>query len=150
LLRDLLNNDNLVKALMYDSPNFLSKSIPIDFDRTSLLYNKIWPIRYVPNIQDKSKSIVMTHWSLAPSRTKAYFISEITFFIIVHFDLIRTEEGLRTDFIYYEIDKARRNVELLGTSSLRLTEKYRDFAVDSGGKWLGASFGYSAIKQDVG
>ena len=104
----------------------------------------------MPNIQDKSKSIVMTHWSLAPSRTKAYFISEITFFIIVHFDLIRTEEGLRTDFIYYEIDKARRNVELLGTSSLRLTEKYRDLLLIVAANGLVQVLATVLVNRDVG
>ena len=41
LLKGLLNNDDLVKALIYIDPDFLSKSIPSDFDRTSLLYDRI-------------------------------------------------------------------------------------------------------------
>lgn len=150
LLLDLLKNDNLVKALYFDSPDFLDKNISPDFDRASLLYDRVWPFRFIPDIQDERKSIVMTKWRFLPYKGDDFYkVVAVTFFVIVHFDLMRTDEGLRTDFIFYEIDKVRRNSSILGTSKFKLAEPIDDFAADSGAKWLGASFGYRALKLDV-
>ncbi len=135
----------MVKALAFDTPDFLSKDIT-NYDRTSLLYDRVWPFRYLPKVQDERKSIVMTLWSFAPYRGEStYAISNVTFYVIVYFDIIQTNEGLRTDFIFSEIESTRKKTELIGTSRFRLSESFRDTPVDSDGKWLGVTFGYSAL-----
>ncbi len=146
MLQEFLNNDNLVKALMFDVPDFLSKSIPSDFDRTSLLYDRVWPFRYIPEIQDDKKSLITTHWHFqAYDRGDTYKIAGVTFFVIVHFDLIRIDDGLRTDFLIAEIEHSRKRSSLIGTSKLKFQDM-EDFVADTGGKWLGTRIKYRAIK----
>ncbi len=149
MLQEFLNNDNLVKALMFDVPDFLSKSIPSDFDRTSLLYDRVWPLWYVPEIQDEKKSLITTLWDFQPyNRGDTYKIANVAFFAIVHFDLIRIDDGLRTDFLIAEIEYSRKRSNLIRTSNLTFRGT-KDFVADTGGKWLGTRIGYGAIKLGV-
>lgn len=145
LLKGLFNNDDLVKALIYIDPDFLSKSIPSDFDRTSLLYDRIWPFRYVPDIQDEGKSLISSHWQYRSSgRNDTYMLASVTFYVFVHIDWMRTEHGLRTDFIIAEIEKSRKQTDLIGAGKFRFG-RTDDFIVDTGGKWLGGLIEYQAI-----
>jgi len=145
MLKELLDNDRLFKALYFDVPNFLDKTIPSDMDRTSLIYKRIWPYRFIPDIQDEAKSLITTEWSykLSSRADELIKLSTVRFFVIVHKDLVSVDYGLRTDFIINEINECRKSVELFRSFECRFVN-CEDFIADS--MWPGTFLTLNALK----
>lgn len=144
LLQDLLKNDKLVKALIFNEPDFLNKSIPADFDPTSLIYDKVWPFKFIPDIQDTPKSLITTLWSFKPYKSLIYF-NEVIFYTIVHKDLLSIDSGLRTDFMIAQIHRTVMNCNLFKSGGHIFLEG-GDTLVDSSGKWIGMFVRYGSLK----
>jgi len=134
----------LVKALMFDVPNFLDKSIPSDLDRTSLIYDKVWPLRFIPDIQDNPKSLITTEWSFKPYTGDSIKITEVILYAICHISLMSVDGGMRKDFMVAEINKSIKNCSLFKSGNLTF-QGGGDFLADAGGKWYGTFIRYAAL-----
>ncbi len=147
MLKELLDNNRLFKALYFKEPNFLDKTIPSDMDRTSLIYDLIWPYRFIPDIQDTPKSLITTEWKyrLESKVDELIKLSTVRFFVIVHKDIISIDYGLRTDFIINEINECRKSAKLFRSMEYRFGN-CEDFIADQGGMWPGTFLTLTAYK----
>jgi hypothetical protein len=109
----LIDNKELVKAVHYDAADFLEQ--PDISDPSILIYNHIYPYRYIPDVLDTAKTfITMSFRGYKP--VNSYYKSGLIYLsVITHKDLIKTAYGsLRYDFIVQKIDEVMNNKEGLG------------------------------------
>jgi hypothetical protein len=146
IVEKLYMNDDIVKCLLYKQDvNFLNKTIPEDYDRTTLMYNQIYPYRFVPDLQSEANIFITIGFGFSSSRNaNKYRNSSINFFIIVHQSLIQSDEGLKYDFLIDKIDALFYQSDEFKSCKLQF-DKMNDFLVDSSGKWVGMSISYLAL-----
>lgn len=145
-MAEILGNDNIVKGLVFHTPDFLQKTIPADFDKTKLIYDKLWPFKFVPNIQDKPATLITTHFSFRPYRDGTSFkLGDIIFYVITHKTLMSCDTGLRTDILISEIDQIFNRSSIYGVGGFAF-DGMEDFLVDSGGTLVGTSIGYRGLE----
>lgn len=104
VMMKLLENDNIVKCLINNQSNFLTPSIPIDFDRSTLIFENLYPYRFVPDTQTEAKTLITMKFGYKPNG-KIIKNGSIYFYIICHNSLLRTDYGsLRYDMLLSYID----------------------------------------------
>lgn len=146
LLQELLGNDFIVKALLFNSENLSGKTIPPDFDRTSLLYSRIWPFQFVPEISDEPKTMITMSFIFKPYGSgKNLKVSNIKFFVIIHKSLMSVNTGLRTDYLLHHIDSTFNQTDIFGATKW-LFDGAGDFIVDTARNWVGASIAYRNVE----
>ncbi|OPH47743.1 hypothetical protein BC351_10550 [Paenibacillus ferrarius] len=127
----LIESEELVKAVGYNESNFLEQ--PIITDPSSLIYENIYPYRFVPDLNTHQKTfITLSFRGYKP--VDGYYKSGLVYFnVITHKDLIKTDYGaLRYDFIIQKIDELMNNTRGLGIGNtqfhsmdeLYIDEKY--------------------------
>ena len=145
LIQSLLQKDEIVKCLVSTDENFLSYDIS-DFDRTSLVYKNIFPYAHSPNIEDKPKSMICMSFDYRPYRNGQTFkIGSINYYVITHYSLMSTDEGLRTDYLIGEIDEEINLSRLVGISKM-LFDGMKDMQIDSKGNWIGTQIKYKSTE----
>jgi len=139
IMLKLLDNDNLVKALVNTSVNFLDVTLPVGFDNESLKYTQIYPYKKATSKIEGIKSyITMAFDNFRPvDKSKEIKSGRIVFFIIVHEDLMVTNKGLRTDYILSEIDGIFNDLHGIGIGGIEL--------IDAGDFSLGEASNYMSI-----
>lgn len=142
IMLQLLTNDNLVKALTSNRSNFLDDSVPSDV--TTLLYTQIFPFRQViENITEIKSYITMAFTNFKPlNNSQVIKNGKIYFYVVVHESLIRTDEGLRYDYIISEIDQTFNGSRGMGIGKLDLNE-FGDLPVNK--DYFGAFVSYNII-----
>lgn len=113
----LLQQQGICKALMYDSKNFLD--LPDIIDPTTLVYKKIFPYKFVPDVQTMANTyITMQFRNYRPIKT--HFKSGlIRINVLVHHNLHETDHGfLRSDYLISEIDKIMNQEHGIGIGKL--------------------------------
>jgi hypothetical protein len=114
----LIDSKDLVKAVYYNAEDFLEK--PDLSDPSILMYNHIYPHRFIPDIATVAKTyITMTFSGYKPVDT--YYKSGLIYLtVITHVDLVKTAYGsLRYDFIVQKIDEVMNNTEGLGMGNTK-------------------------------
>lgn len=114
----LIENDNIVQALVNNKPNFLEERI--DVDPTSLVYSHIFPYRKSVKTFTEPTSLITLRFANFKPIGKKFRNGDIYFYIICHSGLILTDYGLRYDFIFDEIDKVFTNSRDIGIGKLEL------------------------------
>ena len=118
ILMKLIGNEDIVKCLVNNQFNFLDISLPMDFDVTSLIYNSIYPYRFIPQIQTEPKTFITMRFGYKPNGM-TYKNGSIYFYIITHNSLIRTDYGmLRYDFLANKIDEMMNSSRDIGLGKL--------------------------------
>jgi hypothetical protein len=137
IMMKLLSNENLVKALANNQSNFLDYNMPEDV--TTLIYSQIYPYKKATTtITDTKSYITMAFDNFRPiGGSNSVKSGRIVFFIICHNELIRTDYGLRTDYVLSEIDSIFNGLHGMGIGGLEL--------IDAGDFSLGESSNYMAI-----
>ncbi|GAV11289.1 hypothetical protein [Paenibacillus sp. NAIST15-1] len=117
IMTRIISNKNLCKALYYNDPDFLDK-IEIN-DPYSLLYDRVFPYRRVPEVEDEAKTFINLSLSRFRKIDNSFKDGLITIFVITHTDLVRTDYGiLRYDYIINEIDELFNQKRGLGIGKL--------------------------------
>jgi hypothetical protein len=104
VLLKLIENKNLCKLLYYNTNDPLSE---IDIiDNTSLLFNKIYPYPFTPDINNNAESIINVFFDdFEIGKDNNYFKNaSLTFIVICNTDLWRIQGDLRPFAILNEID----------------------------------------------
>lgn len=124
ILNRCLSDSRLVKLLSYDSPDALFK--PEIEDTSSLLYDRVFPFRFVPNPLEQQG----TYLTLGVSGFRKhqedlkvyddYQSAEIYFYFFTHVDLMRTDNGIRQDLILAEIGRIFDGSRGLGMGELKI------------------------------
>jgi len=114
----LIENPNIVKCLVNNEDNFLDVPLLGDFDVSSLIYNQIFPWRFVPKPLETANTFITMKFSYKPKGV-TFKNSTIFFYIITHNSLLTTDYGtLRCDFLVNEIDKVFNSSRDLGLGKL--------------------------------
>lgn len=117
ILETLLSSQDLCKLLYYTNDNPLEQ--PDIQDTTSLLFNKIYPYPFTPNVQDEATSIinvVLTNFRL--NQNRSFKDGEICFNILCHINLWKISGGLRPYSILKEIDELFNGERIVGIGKL--------------------------------
>ena len=101
VLQKLIENENIAKAVGNNSANFLSVEIDDPYD---LLYKNIYPYTHVPETNEEEKTFITISFRDFRYVNRKFVAGRIKFNVFTHLKgLMRTNEGLRTDFIISEI-----------------------------------------------
>lgn len=102
IMLKLIGNDNIVKALSLNYPDFIDRSITIE--PTDLLYTQIFPYKCSPYTQNEQKTFITMKFGDYRLINRTYKSGKIWFYIFTHYELMRTNEGLRSDYLINQID----------------------------------------------
>lgn len=118
ILMKLIESEDIVKCLVNNQINFLDISLPENFFPPSLIYNSIYPYRFIPSVQDEPKTFITMKFGYKPDG-KTFKNGSIYFYIITHNSLIRTDYGmLRYDFLVNKIDELMNSSRGIGLGKL--------------------------------
>ena len=143
ILQKFLQSDDIVKCLVSNDDNFLSENIS-NLDRTTLLYNNLWPYKFTPEIVTEPKTYI-TIASRYVADGKTYRRNSLRFHVITHKKLISTDFGLRHDYLIDKIDEIFYLNSQFNSSRFRFTDM-DEYHADSAGNWIVASIGYTSLK----
>jgi len=143
ILMKLIGNEDIVKCLVNNQSNFLDISLPIGFDVASLIYDSIYPYRFVPQIQTEPKTFITMRFGYKPNGM-TYKNGSIYFYIITHNSLIRTDYGmLRYDFLANKIDELMNSSRDIGLGKLPFYDM-DDFIVNE--NYIGIYLAYKSTE----
>ena len=76
-----------------------------DITGRDMRYNRIYPYNYVPLTIETAQTFIC--FTVTAPNVKNNIIADLrlTFYVFTHQDLMRTENGMRTDLLVHEIDK---------------------------------------------
>ena len=122
----VLQSDTITKLLAYDSMDALFLPSLDDEQKQGLIYDKIYPYRFVPDIIEDQG----TYFTLGTNGFRRhqegykiyddYQAGEVYFYFFTHVDLMRTDSGVRQDLILGEVDKIFDGSKGLGMGELKL------------------------------
>jgi len=122
ILMKLISSDEIVKCLINNQSNFLDIEIPVDFDRSSLIYQNLYPHHFIPTVETEAKTFITIRLAYKPNGM-TFKIGSIWFYIITHNSLIRTDYGfLRYDYLINKIDEIFNSSEDLGFDKLAFND----------------------------
>ncbi len=127
----LIANEDLVKALVNNTSDFLNQSLPNNYDPTSLIYTQIFPWRVNPSTETIPKSYITMSFGNFKYINNCFKSGIVTFYIFMHKSLIPTDVGLRYDYILSEVDLLfNKNSENVGAFNFELSNGGGDFQVN--------------------
>ena len=141
-IQQFLDDENLVKCLANNQPDFLNYEVP---DKSSLIYNHIYPCKYIPQTNETAKAFIAIGFRYDPSASSSryYRTSYVTFYIFCHSSLIHTSYGaLRYDYALQRVDaimNCSRSKEWIGQMEFDNAE---DDILDSKGEYVGICVSY--------
>lgn len=146
IMEAIYNNDNIIKALLYrkETPSFLDRVVPSDYDRTSLLYSQIWPWKYIPQITDEANIYITSNFVFKP-HDNMYKISNFYLYVICHKSLMGCDQGLVNDFILSELDNIFNQSRLVGIGRVQFEGMY-EFSTDNSSTFLGSCIEYKTFE----
>jgi len=105
ILMKLIESDDIVKCLINNQQNFLDVEIPVNFDRSSLVFSSLFPYKFIPTTETEAKTFITMSFSYKPNGV-TFKNGSVYFYIITHNSLIRTDYGsLRYDMLLNYIDE---------------------------------------------
>ena len=114
---ELIQNENVVKALVIDDKDFLNvtpneeQQDYID-NPTSLIRNYIYPYKKIFDTSTEHKTIVCTEFSDFNKVGKNYRNGLVTFYVLTPVELEKTIYGIRYDYIGDEIETIFTNTTI--------------------------------------
>jgi len=120
IIYKLITNENLLKALVINSKDFLNYNLPNDFIPSSLIYSQIFPYQYTINIQDNPLNYITMSFGNYKYINNSFKSGLLNIYIFSHSSLIETEYGLRYDYMLDQIDSMFNKKKDVGDFSLEL------------------------------
>lgn len=143
IMMQLLTNENLMKAITNNQSDFLNYDLPVEFqeDITKLLFTQIFPYKQVQSkITDTKSYITMAFVNFRPENNSTQIKNGmIYFYVVVHNSLLRTDEGLRYDYIVSQIDKTINGLRGISIGRVNLSEE-SDMPIDE--NYMGSYIAY--------
>ncbi len=140
VMMKLIESQNLCKLLYYDTGHDedpLSK--PDIQDMSSLLFDRIYPLPKIPNIEESTSSLLTVFFDEIRLSENINFKGTIlSFTILCHIDLWRMPGKLRPYSIKHEIDKIFNEQRVIGIGKMQFersrftwaNEKYSGYRLD--------------------
>lgn len=120
-IEKILSNQNIVKALKYTSPDFLSK--PDVIDPEEQIYETIFPFDFIPELTTTVKACVNISYDNVIQTANGYKRGVLIFSIWNHKNNFKTDFGkTRVDFIIEELDKTFNKARGFGIGELQFRE----------------------------
>lgn len=119
IMKMILDDQEVAKALYYNVPNFLSQPDLDEDIRYGMSYINIFPFIYVPDTKDEAMTFISM--SIQMNRQGDDFqAGSITLNAMTHQSLMRTVYGQsRTDFISYKLEQILNGARDFGLGDLR-------------------------------
>lgn len=144
----ILSDEPLVKCLASPSPNFLDETVE---DKVSLLYQSIFPFRYIPDTQEKNRSYITMKFKYNRVRSGNYWKrGTIYFYMFCHKDIVRTNYGkLRYDFMLQRINHLMNGSRSLSCQWLgeAVFEDLDEVIIDDSGNYVGVVATYQVVEK---
>lgn len=98
LMKEICTSESIVDLLKLDSD-------PADITGKDMRYKRIYPYNYVPIVIENAQTFIC--FTVTAPNVKDNVVSELrlTIYVFTHQDLMKTNNGMRTDLIVSEIDK---------------------------------------------
>lgn len=122
----LVNDDELVKLLQYDTPDCLSRNDLTEEERWDLIDNNIFGYRYNPTPVSKQKAFVtmdLSNWVPQESFRQFsddYIMGYFYFYILVDVQIMKTDTGYRHDLILSRIYDIFQESRFFGMGELKM------------------------------
>lgn len=126
VLNRIIESDKLSKLIAIDKSDVLFNDNLSDSEKYSLLYERVYPYRFVPEATSKASTYLtlgisgFTHLREGIKTYDDYQRGLIYFYIFTHNSLMKTDSGVRQDLILSEIDKLFEGTRGLGMGELKL------------------------------
>jgi hypothetical protein len=130
ILTKVIQNENLLKALTINCPNFLDK--PLAISPNEAIYQYIYPYAVHPDTLTEEKSIITMRFSDFNYDGVKFKEGRVYFYTICHESIIITEYGNRFDYIYNQLfltlndstDLGVGKAKIINTSDLSINKQY--------------------------
>lgn len=128
VLNRCLEDEKLSKLIAYDTKDALFQ--PNVEDSSELLYNRVFPYRFVPNpIEEHGTYLTLGAGGFRRHQEDYkiyddYQSGEIYFYFFTHVDLMRTDNGVRQDLILAEISRLFDGTKGIGMGEMKLRSAY--------------------------
>jgi len=119
IIYKLISNENLLKALVINPEDFLNHNLPSGFNPASLIHSQIFPYQYAIDIQDTPLSYITMSFGNYKYINNSFKSGLLNIYIFSHTSLIKTDYGLRYDYILDQID-SMFNKKKVGSFNLEL------------------------------
>lgn len=136
---NLLTNEKIIKAIVNNNSNFLDNPSPDNI--MALLYNNIYPYKHTFDMIDEVKTFITMDFGEYKYVNNKFQSGLVKFYTFSHKSIIRTDYGLRYDFILNEINNLFNKEYGIGAFNLTLVTG-GDFQVnhDYFGSWATYKF----------
>lgn len=148
-MQKLIEDDELAKLLVYNSPDCLSKPSVTDDVRESLVNKQIFGYRYIPEVAQETKSYIsMSTSNFVPQEgyrqfSDDYLMGFIFFYILVDSAVIETETGYRQDLIAARVYEIFQEREGLGIGKTRMESFVENW--EQNNKFGGYTIGFRTV-----
>lgn len=139
----LIQNENIVKALVNNDQNFINQSLPSDFHPVSLLYSQIFPYMHVPGTNVDATTFITMSFVNFNYTNNEFRSGMVWFYIFTHFSLMKTNYGQRTDYILNEVDLLFNKKYGIGEFNLTLSNGGGDIHINE--DYYGISMPYKFL-----
>lgn len=126
ILNKVVESEMLSKLLFYNNPSALFEDDLTEDEKSSLIYSKVYPYRFVP-APTESQSTYLTLGVNGFRRNQEgfkiyddYQAGEIYFYMFTHVDLMKTTHGVRQDLMLGELDRIFDGNTGIGMGELKL------------------------------
>ena len=147
IISAIIGDDLAVRCIANGECDFLAK--PYVGDPAELVYKNIFPWRKLPDTQLETKTyITMEFETPRVNRINDLFKdSLIHIYLFSHFQLLRTDYGTRTDWLFNKIDELFNESENFGIGKLQL---YANRPIDPSYNHQGYMLTYKAVDANNG
>lgn len=146
IMAEILNNQNILKALIIDSPDFLTqtpteKQLELLNNPTKLIRERIFPYIKTLDATTDSKPYITTRYINFIKSNMKYRSGVIYFYVLIPICLEKTDYGIRYDFIIDELEKSFSETSIgdleVGTRG--------DIEVDDSSGYIGSCINFKVI-----
>lgn len=144
-IEQFVKDNELVKCLKNPQKNFLDYEVN---DPASIIFENLYPCKYIPAVDETSKAFIAMEFIYEPPRNNSqYFrVSNITFYIFCHFDLIQTDyETLRYDYALQHVDEIMQNARSKEWIGKMEFAGCKDVIMDQRGQYVGVAVSYRSV-----
>lgn len=146
IMAEILSNKNILRALIIDSPDFLTKNpsdkqLELLNNPSKLIRERIFP--YIKNVEatTDSKCYITTRYINFIKSGMKYRSGIIYFYVLTPTCLENTDYGIRYDFI---IDELEKTFSEIGIGDLEVGTR-GDIEVDDGSGYIGGCINFKVI-----
>lgn len=148
-MKKIVEDDEMAKLLVYQTPDCLSKPVPSEEERYGLINKQVTGHRFTKEIVSESKSwISLSMSNFVPEESfrhfsDSYLMGNIYFYILVDSGIMDTETGYRQDLILARLyDLFDESVDL-GIGRLKLSTMIENW--EHGNKLGGYTLGFKTV-----